>query len=74
MIETYQDCKAEENDIGKEVSRLGETAGLRLKAARVCPYLIIHEYGEYFAKGSNEAHKSRYQKVCLDLHQSPKTG
>ena len=38
MIETYQDCEAEENDIGEEVSRLGETAGLGLEAARVCPY------------------------------------
>ena len=44
LLKTYQDRDAEENDIGEEVSRLGETAGLRLEAARVCPYFMIHEY------------------------------
>ena len=51
IIETYQDCKAEKNDIGEEVSRLGETARLRLEAARVSPYLTTHEHDEYLQKG-----------------------
>ena len=72
--ETYQDCKAEKNDVGEEVSRLGETAGLRLEAARVRPYLIIHEYDEYLQRAQRRLTKVGIKEYANASASHPKWG